>query len=133
LSRCHAVRFAQWNSLSSAPGLRAQGFDVVEAINFDYATTVEEPFSVLGFPDDGNPDERLLKTYEMTHLGAVDLLAEMPAEVGYVIGIGSPAIRQQIDARFATDRPSPVLVHPSATMGRAVELGPERWCALMRA
>jgi len=108
-----------------AGGFGREVLDVIEAINFDYASTGTQPFEVLGFLDDGEPDLMLLAAYGVAHLGPVAHLEQMPADVGYVIGIGSPEARAKIDGYcLSLSRPSPVLVHPSATMGRKVELGP---------
>lgn len=104
-------------------GFGREVLDVIEAINFDHATTGEKAFDVLGFLDDGLPDGRLLESYGVRHLGPVSHLAELPEDVGYVIGIGDPAVRRKIDEQGGR-RPCPVLVHPSATIGREVELGP---------
>jgi sugar O-acyltransferase (sialic acid O-acetyltransferase NeuD family) len=77
-----------------------------------------------GFLDDGEPDLGLLAAYGVTHLGPVSHLDALPADVGYVIGIGSPDVRRKIDEYGQSlGRPSPVLVHPSVTMGRKVDLG----------
>lgn len=106
-----------------AGGFGREVLDLIEAINFDHATTGIVPFEVLGFLDDGEPDPATLEPYGVGHLGPVAMLDDMPEDVGYVIGIGSPGVRRKIDEQYAR-RPCPVLVHPTATSGRAVELGP---------
>jgi sugar O-acyltransferase (sialic acid O-acetyltransferase NeuD family) len=106
-----------------AGGFGREVLDVVEAMNLELAM-VEKEIEVLGFLDDGDPAEELLAGYDVEHLGPVSALADMPGSVGYVIGIGSPQVRAVIDQQYAGLRPSPVLVHPSATLGREVELGP---------
>lgn len=106
-------------------GFGREVLDVIEAINFDYETKGTQPLEVLGFLDDGAPDEVLFSEYDVAHLGSVNYLERLPEDVGYVIGIGSPGARQAIDEYGQSlGRPSPVLVHPSATMGRKVQLGP---------
>lgn len=105
-----------------AGGFGREVVDVIEAINLDYSTTGIEPFEVLGFLDDGEPDLSLLEPYGLEHLGPASALDDMPEDVGYVIGIGSPEIRAQLAERFR-GRPSPALVHPSVTMGREVSIG----------
>lgn len=106
-----------------AGGFGREVLDVIDAINFEWSTTGETKYDVLGFLDDGIPDSRLLAPYGVHHLGPVAMLDDMPIDVGYVIGIGSPQVRRKLDEQHA-GRECPVLVHPSATMGRAVELGP---------
>lgn len=102
-------------------GFGREVLDVIDAINLDHATTGEAAYEVVAVLDDGEPDPATLAPYgvEVQPVAALDA---MPADVGYVIGIGSPEVRRKLDERFA-GRPSPVLVHPSATMGRAVEVG----------
>jgi sugar O-acyltransferase (sialic acid O-acetyltransferase NeuD family) len=108
------VEMNQQIVIIGAGGFGREVLDVVEAINLEYQATGAPKYEVLGFLDDGDLD----------HIGPVGVLADMPGSVGYVIGIGSPHARAAIDEQFAGLRPSPVLVHPSATMGREVELGP---------
>jgi sugar O-acyltransferase (sialic acid O-acetyltransferase NeuD family) len=105
-----------------AGGFGREVVDVVAEINLEWAAT-DRGFEVLGFLDDGHPDLDLLAEYKLEHLGPVATLHDMPADVGYVIGIGSPAVKARID-RQLIDRPAPVLVHPSATIARSVALGP---------
>lgn len=107
-----------------AGGFGREVLDVVEAINFDYASTGTQPFEVLGFLDDGDPDSATLEPYDVPHLGPVAELDGMDADVGYVIGIGSPQVRRKLDEQFRQHRDSPVLIHPSVTYNRAVAFGP---------
>lgn len=107
-----------------AGGFGREVLDVVEACNDDLAM-VGQSLEAVGFLDDGDPDPKLLEPYGVGHIGPVSALESMPVDVGYVIGIGSPKARADLDARFASSRDCPVLVHPSATVGRrAVEFGP---------
>lgn len=108
-----------------AGGFGREVLDIVEAINFNQTATGTTPFNVLGFLDDGLPDDRLLGAYGVNHLGPVSHLAELPEDVGYLIGIGDPAARREIDKYGQSlGRTSPVVVHPNVTQGREVELGP---------
>jgi sugar O-acyltransferase (sialic acid O-acetyltransferase NeuD family) len=100
-------------------GAGREMLDVIEAVNASGA----EPLEVLGVLDDGSPDSSKLAAYGPEHLGPVESLASMPQDVGYLIGIGSPRARAQIDAAHR-GRPCPVVVHPSAVVARGVELGP---------
>lgn len=106
-----------------AGGFGREVLDVVEAINDDHLSTRVVPFEVVGFVDDGEPDPATLEPYGVPLLGGLSELDRLPDDVGYVVGIGSPSVRRKIDERF-WGRRCPVLVHPSATMGRAVTLGP---------
>lgn len=110
-----------------AGGFGRELLDVIDACNRDEASAVEDqvPYELVGFLDDGQPDLELLSQRGARHLGAVSKLEELPADVGYVIGIGDGAVRRRIDQYGQTQaRSSPVLVHPSATRGFHVQLGP---------
>src|SRR6478752_2343683 len=81
---------------------------------------------VLDVLDDRTPDPGLLAPYGVAHLGPAQHLAELEPDVGYVIGLGAPPVRERLDQLgLSLGRSSPVLVHPTASVGRrAVELGP---------
>jgi sugar O-acyltransferase (sialic acid O-acetyltransferase NeuD family) len=106
-----------------AGGFGRDVLDVVEAVNRQTRAVDVQRFDVVGFLDDGNPDLALLEPYGVPLLGPVSQLAELPDDVGYVIGIGDPAVRRRLDA-LGGGRACPVLVDPTATMTRRVELGP---------
>lgn len=92
--------------------------DVVEAIN-----AARPAFDFLGFVDDGEGDGEILARRNATVIGTVDYLARLGAR--YVIGIGSPAVRRRIDRKATLAGVEPVtLVHPLASIGSDVELGP---------
>lgn len=94
--------------------------DVVEAIN---QASVTPPWLFLGFLDDGVPDEQVLARRGTSWLGGTDRLAEL--ETSFVVGIGDPHIRRRIAETWATLRPvAAALVHPLASAGADVELGP---------
>lgn len=105
-----------------AGGFGREVLDIIEAINLRHPTPDGQPFEVVGFLDDGDPDRATLEPYDVAHLGPVSMLADLPEDVGCVIGIGSPQVRRKLDEQCA-GRECPVLVHPSVTMGRAVDLG----------
>lgn len=107
-----------------AGGFGREVLDVIEAINFDYATADTVPYEVLGFLDDGDPDPATLEPYGIAHLGPIDKLDSMDADIEYIIGIGSPQVRRAIDERFREDRTCPTLIHPTVTFNRAVTFGP---------
>lgn len=94
-----------------AGGVGRELVDLVEAVN-----TTERRYRLLGFVDDGNPDESLLARRGLRLLGPVRELSSIDAE--YVIGVGASLARKAIDEftrgvglRAAT------LVHPAATIG----------------
>lgn len=107
-----------------AGGFGREVLDVVESVNGVRAMGMDDKLEVLGFLDDGTPDPATLEPYGVSHLGPVDLLDDMDADVQYVIGIGSPEVRRKLDERFRDTRQSPVLVHESVTHSRAVSFGP---------
>lgn len=102
-------------------GFGREVHDVVDAIEAATPGTWE----LLGYVDDAPASENveLVRRRGSTVLGGLEALEALPADVAYVIGIGSPAIKARIDARLA-DRPAAVLVHPEASMGFDVQLGP---------
>jgi len=92
--------------------------DVVEAIN-----AVEPTWRFLGFLDDGTPPADPLERRGARVVGPVAALAEL--STSYAIGIGVSETRRRIDElALAADREPAVLVHPLASMGSDVELGP---------
>ncbi|MFN8519728.1 MAG: NeuD/PglB/VioB family sugar acetyltransferase [Chloroflexota bacterium] len=100
-----------------AGGFGREVVDIVDAMN-----AVSPDFELLGFLDDGEVREDLLRRIGVQRLGETRMLAELDAD--YVIGIGAADPRRRIDV-LATGwgRRAPVLRHPAATMGRDVELG----------
>ncbi|MCM3661327.1 acetyltransferase [Georgenia satyanarayanai] len=102
-----------------AGGFGRHAHDVVDAMNASSPT-----YEMLGFLDDGRPDERLLHERNADLIGSVSLLEELPVDVNYVIAIGSGDVRRRID-RWATSlgRKAATLRHPSSTLGRHVALG----------
>jgi len=107
-----------------AGGFGREVLDVIEAINAQPSPAPAVEIEALGFLDDGAPDLATLAPYGVPHLGPVEALNGLPDDVGYIIGIGSPSVRRQIDEQFRGQRMSPVVIHPSATIGRGVTLGP---------
>jgi sugar O-acyltransferase (sialic acid O-acetyltransferase NeuD family) len=101
-----------------AGGHGREVLDVVEALNRG-----ESRFRLLGFLDDEGGDRPLLESRGARVLGPHTELAGLDAS--YVVGIGSGEARRRVDA-FATaaGREAAVLVHPAASVGAAVRLGP---------
>lgn len=78
---------------------------------------------LVGFLDDGDPDVALLERRGAVLLGGVELVAELDHQV--LLGIGDGAARARLDERLvALGLASPVVVHPQASTGTDVELGP---------
>lgn len=100
-----------------AGGFGREVLDVIDAINAD-----QRRYEVIGFLDDGAPDHDLLKRYDQEVLGGFDYIDNLPEAVGYVIGIGAGGTRRRIAEHIGPRRWSPPLVHPTATMGREVDL-----------
>jgi sugar O-acyltransferase (sialic acid O-acetyltransferase NeuD family) len=92
--------------------------DVVEAVNARAPT-----FEFLGFVDDGEVDKVILGRRHVPLLGDRSALGSLGARV--LLGIGYPAPRRAaalgLEA-FCGETPS--VVHPAATMGGDVVLGP---------
>lgn len=98
-----------------AGGHGREVLDVLEAIT----TTGRDTIEVLGFVDDGEVDESVLR---LPLLGSVDALADL-ADVHVVLGIGDPRVRAHVAERI-TAPPAPPIVHPLASAGSSCELGP---------
>jgi sugar O-acyltransferase (sialic acid O-acetyltransferase NeuD family) len=93
---------------------------VVEAINAAAATPQWE---VVGLIADWTPDPAPLTAWDVPHLGPVAALDDLDPEVAYVVAVGDTGARRTLAER-AGDRPAAVLVHPTAAVGRDVDLGP---------
>jgi sugar O-acyltransferase (sialic acid O-acetyltransferase NeuD family) len=101
-----------------AGGHGREMLDVVRAINSSNPT-----FEILGFVDDGHPDPSLLERLEAPFLGPTSELEKLGA--AYVIGVGMPQPRKRIDRQLSALGLEPaVLIHPMASIGADVELGP---------
>jgi sugar O-acyltransferase (sialic acid O-acetyltransferase NeuD family) len=101
-----------------AGGHAREVLDVVEAINAN-----EPTYDVRGFVDDGGGDRALLGRRGVPLIGPVAELASLEAD--YVIGLGSPQSRRAVDAEVSAFGRSPVtLIHPTATVGSDLRLGP---------
>jgi sugar O-acyltransferase (sialic acid O-acetyltransferase NeuD family) len=104
-------------------GFGREVLELVEDINRDASTPA---LDVVGVLDDGTPDPGLLGQLGVQHLGDISTLQGLEPDVGYVIGIGACAARQEIDRQCrAWNRTAVTLVHPSAVVGRrSVQVGP---------
>lgn len=92
--------------------------DVVEAMN------AQEPmYEFVGFLDDGPVDGPVLARRGVAVVGPVADLATAEAE--YLVAVGSPHVRRRVDElATALGVPAAVAVHPMASVGSDVVLGP---------
>ncbi len=101
-----------------AGGHGREVLDVVEAIN-----RAEPTYRLLGFLADGEGAHEPLARREAKILGPSSMLESLDAD--YVVAIGDPVARAAVDRRCVMlGRAAPVLIHPSATVGSDVHLGP---------
>jgi len=90
--------------------------DVIEAIN-----AVKPVYEVLGFLDDYEGANEPLSRRSTGRLGPTSLVESLDAV--YVVAVGNPVARAEIDRRcMLNQRQSPVLIHPTATVGSDVHL-----------
>lgn len=97
--------------------------DVVDAVNYEHEAAGATKYDVVGVVDDGDPNASLLDARGVKFLGPVAALHDQPADVAYVIGIGSPQAKRAI-AETMGDRAAATVVHPNAHLGFGVELAP---------
>jgi sugar O-acyltransferase (sialic acid O-acetyltransferase NeuD family) len=100
-----------------AGGHGREVLDVVEAVG---------GYEVVGFLDDGAPDEARLADRGHRLLGPVAAAGEL-GPMQFVVGIGDPRVRMAVVDALRT-HPSaaaaPALVHPTSTLGSRCVLGP---------
>jgi sugar O-acyltransferase (sialic acid O-acetyltransferase NeuD family) len=101
-----------------AGGHGREVLDVIEAIN-----AVRPVYDVIGFLDDHEGANEPLSRRSIVRLGPTSLVDSLDAV--YVVAVGDPIARAEIDRRcMLNQRQSPVLIHPAATVGSDVHLGP---------
>ena len=101
-----------------AGGHGREVLDVVEAIN-----AVKPTYKMLGFLADGDGAHEPIARRAAKILGPTSLVESLGAD--YVVAIGNPVARAAIDRRcMLKSLVSPVLVHPAASVGSDVHLGP---------
>jgi sugar O-acyltransferase (sialic acid O-acetyltransferase NeuD family) len=83
-------------------------------------------WEVLGFVADGVSHPESIAARGARILGELDFVGSLdPAEVDYVIGVGSPRDRQRLDAAMtARGFAAATVIHPSAVIGSLVAMGP---------
>lgn len=103
-----------------AGGFAREVLVVVDAIN----EAADRPvWDVVGLLADWTPDLTPFEAWpEVPHLGPIDTLDTLDPEVTYVVAVGETAGRRGLVDR-AGAREGAVLVHPTAAVGRDVELG----------
>lgn len=105
-----------------AGGFGREVADVVAAIQADGG-----PVEMLGYVDDGPSDRDLarLAALKMPYLGTTDAFAAAGSPTGFVVAIANAAVRRRLAERLTAAGHEPVsLVHPQATIGEPVVLGP---------
>lgn len=104
-----------------AGGFGREVLDIIDAINQGDTGT----YDFLGFVDDGTPDERRLSRLRAVHIGGSDSVKELPTGCAYVVAVANPEVRASLTRRMdAAGLTATTLIHPSATVGRDVEIGP---------
>lgn len=100
-------------------GAGGHGREVLQALGADPS------HEVIGFLDDREPVPELLGRAGAAWLGPVAALAELPADVEYLVGIGSGPTRRRLDLWASEQgRRAATFVHPRADVGPDVELAP---------
>ncbi|GAA1915969.1 acetyltransferase [Nocardioides lentus] len=107
-----------------AGGFGRETIDVADAMT-DVAGAPR--WEVVGVADDSPSELNLarLATRGITYLGTLDKALASVKGAQYVIGIGSPSVRRGIAGRLdSAGWSAATLVHPAATLGSEVDLGP---------
>lgn len=108
-----------------AGGMGRCVLDVIDVVNRQALLAGAPALEVVGVIGNTHPDEGLLAMRGVQYLGDLSKLERLPSDVGYLVGIGSPAVRRRVDAELIkSGRPSPVLLHPNAHFGFDVQFGP---------
>lgn len=95
-------------------GAGGHGREVFDAASSDW--------TVIGFVDDGDVDERRLERLGAQLLGTTSLLESAPGT--YALGVGTSSARRMLSERLdAAGCAAATVLHPGATLGPDVELG----------
>lgn len=99
-------------------GLGREVHELIEDIN-----AAQPTWEVLGWLD-SNAEMHGQRVHDLPVLGDLDWLADRP-EVAVVIGIGAPPTRRRVVERIRAqgNNKFPTLIHPTAVIGRRVEIG----------
>lgn len=111
-----------------AGGFGREVVDVIEAINAADNGEGQVPWRVVGVVDDSitPPNLQRLQQRAIPHVGSTsDFLSSADPGITYTVGIGSPHVRRRVADAFdaAGHRPA-TLIHPAATLGSQVVIGP---------
>jgi len=106
-----------------AGGFGRETLDVIEAHNRAHP---DAPLSVRGIADDDPSDLNLARLADRGYLwlGPIaEVLAASPPD-RFVLGIGNPAVKADLDARFAAAGwTATSVIHPAATVGSVPKIG----------
>jgi sugar O-acyltransferase (sialic acid O-acetyltransferase NeuD family) len=100
-------------------GFGREVHDIVDALGAEW--------DLVGYVDDAPSPANvaLVERRGARVIGGTSWFATAPAETRYVIGIGSGSVRRTVDERLSAGGfEAAVLVHPAATIGADVRLGP---------
>ena len=111
-----------------AGGMARCVLDVIDAINLDQSGFGSARFEVIGCAATPAPDaeaKALLAARGVSYLGpAHSVFDRLPHDVRYVVGIGSPVARHEIDSLwYERRRPTSPIIHPNVHTGFDVEIG----------
>lgn len=107
-----------------AGGFGRETLDVIEAINHSSGAVL---FEIAGVVDDAPSEVNLerLRSRGIPYLGTIETLLATETSYAFSIGVGNPRVRQRVAARLEQAGLEPAIaVHPSATIGSSVTLGP---------
>lgn len=108
-----------------AGGFGREVLDVLDAVSTTGSSC--EQLRLSGVVDDAPSaaNRRLLEQRGVAHLGGVEAFLASAPPGGYVVGVGSTVVRRRVADAFDRAGHVPVtLVHPAATRGHGVEIGP---------
>jgi sugar O-acyltransferase (sialic acid O-acetyltransferase NeuD family) len=102
-----------------AGGAGREALDLLEAV---IRADPRCGLAFAGFIDDGEVDQVVLDRLGARVLGGT--VGEALESWGFVVGVGEPGVRRELDGRMTARGCRPVtLVHPRATIGGDVEIG----------
>lgn len=106
-----------------AGGFGREALDVVQAMVMQGPDNIR----ILGVVDDAPSEQNMsfLAERRIPMLGPLEALLAQPIAVQYLIGVGSPRVRESIAGRLDGAQRAPfTAIHPSATVGSQSRLGP---------
>lgn len=112
--------------LIGAGGFGREALDVVEAHNANHESDDTAVIHVLGVVDDAPSDVNVTRISKRGYslLGDIDYLLSRTDSGYYILGIGSPKVRQHVAERLENSGWSPLTItHPSAVIGSADFIG----------